>query len=128
MRVELPPHPGVRRNVDVVAGEALVVDVEIGAAVSFSGVVVDDLGRAVPGANVSLATADAAGVRWTETAADGTFRVEGLPRGDTTLTVGSRTSEFVERRASVSVPGEGVRITDRGVAIAAPRGFDHFAT
>lgn len=31
-------------------------------------------------------------------------------------------------RIGICAAGEGVRITDRGVAIAAPRGFDHFAT
>jgi thiamine-monophosphate kinase len=31
-------------------------------------------------------------------------------------------------RIGACVAGEGVRITDRGVAIAAPRGFDHFGT
>jgi hypothetical protein len=110
LQVELAPHLPLVRHVDVVAGESTVLEIELGAGATLSGVVVDDLARAVENAAVVVSTHDSVGVRMTRTAADGTFRVDGVPRGDTTITVRPRGTDLMEKREKVSVPGEGVRV------------------
>ena len=111
VRVELAPFPAITRTVQAVPGERATVEVEIGGGAVLAGVVVDDLGKPIPGASVSVVAKADPYARNTTAAEDGTFRFEHLAPGAAWLVASRKTGDTTCPRVDATVPGEGVLIT-----------------
>lgn len=96
-------------EIDVEPGATRVVEVTLDAGVAISGVVVDDLGHPKPGIGVVLSAGDGSRSRATTSAADGTFRFEGLAAGECEISA-QEPDGRAWRRIEVVAPSEGARL------------------
>jgi protocatechuate 3,4-dioxygenase beta subunit len=109
VRVESASSPPKTVEVEVEPGATRVVDVTLDAGVAVSGVVVDDLGSPKPGVGVVLSAGYGSRSRATTSAADGTFRFEGLAAGEHEVSA-QEPDGRAWRRVEVVAPSEGARL------------------
>lgn len=113
IKVETARHPFFETDATCASGETTPLRIELAEGVAIAGVVVDDLGRAVPQAKVEVQGHVGRDGRWFDRATtsgdDGAFRVAGLGAQKYAVKASARNHEM-GTIADVVAPADGVRV------------------